>query len=227
MSTPCFINVQWKTLSFSVCPFCNRVKMGRRPSTWPPFTAGSPDLRLLFRAVSLATCFWRVFFFLLLLQSCSLRSVWTELDFVLTGAEIDSEDKNGNSPLHIAARYGHELLINTLISNGADVAKWVYDCRWPWKDTESDFTWKGFASPEGLSGLVLSLPAHGPTVPWDEVVFKLNEQGKVYLNILLKVYVLIKGEWRREWPDWHKLSVHRLAETGQLKTGGFNSKFNP
>lgn len=39
------------------------------------------------------------------------------------GAEIDCEDKNGNSPLHIAARYGHELLINTLITNGADTAK--------------------------------------------------------------------------------------------------------
>lgn len=39
------------------------------------------------------------------------------------GAEIDCEDKNGNTPLHIAARYGHELLINTLITNGADTAK--------------------------------------------------------------------------------------------------------
>lgn len=39
------------------------------------------------------------------------------------GAEIDCEDKNGNTPLHIAARYGHELLINTLITNKADTAK--------------------------------------------------------------------------------------------------------
>ncbi|PKU37181.1 serine threonine-protein phosphatase 6 regulatory ankyrin repeat subunit a [Limosa lapponica baueri] len=39
------------------------------------------------------------------------------------GAEIDCEDKNGNTPLHIAARYGHELLINTLITSGADTAK--------------------------------------------------------------------------------------------------------
>uniref|UniRef100_A0A8C7LD55 Ankyrin repeat domain 28 n=1 Tax=Oncorhynchus kisutch TaxID=8019 RepID=A0A8C7LD55_ONCKI len=35
---------------------------------------------------------------------------------------IDCEDKNGNTPLHISARYGHELLINTLITNGADTA---------------------------------------------------------------------------------------------------------
>ena len=39
------------------------------------------------------------------------------------GAEIDCEDKNGNTPLHIAARYGHELLINTLITSRADTAK--------------------------------------------------------------------------------------------------------
>lgn len=43
--------------------------------------------------------------------------------FVFSGAEIDCEDKNGNTPLHIAARYGHELLINTLVTNGADTAR--------------------------------------------------------------------------------------------------------
>uniref|UniRef100_A0A8D3DEI7 Ankyrin repeat domain 28 n=1 Tax=Scophthalmus maximus TaxID=52904 RepID=A0A8D3DEI7_SCOMX len=42
---------------------------------------------------------------------------------IQVGAEIDCEDKNGNTPLHIAARYGHELLINTLITNRADTAK--------------------------------------------------------------------------------------------------------
>ncbi|XP_048474287.1 serine/threonine-protein phosphatase 6 regulatory ankyrin repeat subunit A-like [Rhincodon typus] len=41
---------------------------------------------------------------------------------IQNGAEIDCEDKNGNTPLHIAARYGHELLINTLITSGADTA---------------------------------------------------------------------------------------------------------
>lgn len=39
------------------------------------------------------------------------------------GGEIDCVDKDGNTPLHVAARYGHELLINTLITNGADAAK--------------------------------------------------------------------------------------------------------
>lgn len=43
--------------------------------------------------------------------------------FKFAGAVIDCEDKNGNTPLHIAARYGHELLINTLITSGADTAK--------------------------------------------------------------------------------------------------------
>lgn len=34
-------------------------------------------------------------------------------------------DKDGNTPLHIAARYGHELLINTLITSGADCTRFV------------------------------------------------------------------------------------------------------
>lgn len=41
----------------------------------------------------------------------------------LLGGEIDCVDKDGNTPLHVAARYGHELLINTLITSGADTAK--------------------------------------------------------------------------------------------------------
>ena len=47
-------------------------------------------------------------------------------DAVLTsllGGEIDCVDKDGNTPLHVAARHGHELLINTLITSGADTAK--------------------------------------------------------------------------------------------------------
>lgn len=41
------------------------------------------------------------------------------------GAEIDCEDKSRNTPLHIAARYGHELIITALIKHGADTAKSV------------------------------------------------------------------------------------------------------
>lgn len=33
-------------------------------------------------------------------------------------------DKYGNTPLHIAAKYGHELLISTLMTNGADTARY-------------------------------------------------------------------------------------------------------
>ena len=40
-----------------------------------------------------------------------------------TGAEIDCVDKYGNTPLHVAAKYGHELLISTLMTNGADTAR--------------------------------------------------------------------------------------------------------
>lgn len=41
------------------------------------------------------------------------------------GAEIDCEDKNRNAALHIAARYGHELIITSLIKNGANTTKLV------------------------------------------------------------------------------------------------------
>jgi len=42
---------------------------------------------------------------------------------LISGGEIDSVDKDGNTPLHVAARYGHELLINTLITSGADCTR--------------------------------------------------------------------------------------------------------
>lgn len=41
------------------------------------------------------------------------------------GAEIDCEDKSRNTALHIAARYGHELIITALIKHGASTAKLV------------------------------------------------------------------------------------------------------
>ena len=46
-------------------------------------------------------------------------SIW----YMCIGADIDVCDKFGNTPLHIAARYGHELLINTLLENGSDPMK--------------------------------------------------------------------------------------------------------
>lgn len=39
------------------------------------------------------------------------------------GGDIDCVDKYGNTPLHIAAKHGHELLISTLMTNGADTAR--------------------------------------------------------------------------------------------------------
>lgn len=40
-----------------------------------------------------------------------------------TGGEIDCADMYGNTPLHVAARYGQELLISTLLTNGAEKAR--------------------------------------------------------------------------------------------------------
>ncbi|XP_033992032.1 serine/threonine-protein phosphatase 6 regulatory ankyrin repeat subunit C-like [Trematomus bernacchii] len=42
---------------------------------------------------------------------------------IQNGGEIDCVDKYGNTPLHVAAKYGHELLISTLMTNGADTAR--------------------------------------------------------------------------------------------------------
>lgn len=53
----------------------------------------------------------------------SVYNLMSHIMSFIAGAVIDCEDKNGNTPLHIAARYGHELLINTLITSGADTAK--------------------------------------------------------------------------------------------------------
>ena len=41
----------------------------------------------------------------------------------LPGAEVNACDKAGNTALHIAARHGHELLISTLLDNGADAMR--------------------------------------------------------------------------------------------------------
>lgn len=71
---------------------------------------------------------------LLMLHSLETNSTcghWFMLNFSVSncikisfaGGEIDCVDKDGNTPLHVAARYGHELLINTLITSGADTAK--------------------------------------------------------------------------------------------------------
>lgn len=45
--------------------------------------------------------------------------------YVSVGAEIDCEDKSRSTALHIAARYGHELIITALIKHGANTAKLV------------------------------------------------------------------------------------------------------
>jgi ankyrin repeat protein len=47
------------------------------------------------------------------------------------GATIDCPDKNDCTPLHIAARYGHDLLTNTLLSYGANPSQKGYEGRLP------------------------------------------------------------------------------------------------
>lgn len=36
------------------------------------------------------------------------------------GAKINVMDKKGNTPLHLAAKYGHELFVMELLSQSAD-----------------------------------------------------------------------------------------------------------
>jgi len=54
---------------------------------------------------------------------CSVRDVlW------YAGADVHAADQEGNTALHIAARYGHELLINTLLQHEADILKYLLYC---------------------------------------------------------------------------------------------------
>jgi len=44
------------------------------------------------------------------------------------GADVHAADVDGNTALHIAARFGHELLINTLLQHNADILKYLSLC---------------------------------------------------------------------------------------------------
>lgn len=39
------------------------------------------------------------------------------------GASVNAADCDKNTPLHIAARYGHELLASKLVEHGADLMR--------------------------------------------------------------------------------------------------------
>jgi len=41
------------------------------------------------------------------------------------GADVHAADQDGNTALHIAAEYGHELLINTLLQHKANILKYL------------------------------------------------------------------------------------------------------
>ena len=42
---------------------------------------------------------------------------------VRAGASVDEVDNHGNTALHLAARFGHELIVDTLLAAGADTLK--------------------------------------------------------------------------------------------------------
>lgn len=44
------------------------------------------------------------------------------------GCLINATDRLGNTALHVAARYGHELLISTLLDKGADPMQYAGFC---------------------------------------------------------------------------------------------------
>jgi len=46
------------------------------------------------------------------------------IKFLDLGADVHATDQDGNTALHVAARYGHELLINTLLQHEADILKY-------------------------------------------------------------------------------------------------------
>lgn len=89
--------------------------MGKLLSTWQPFTGDTLDLRPSFRTVSVLTV-------RMLLHTLSCVSA-AHLLLSTAGADVNSQDVNGNTPLHIAARCGHELIINTLLANRADASR--------------------------------------------------------------------------------------------------------
>ena len=75
----------------------------------------------------------------------------------LTGCLVDSADKEGNTALHIAARYGHELLIGTLLKLGASLSRYG---RPVWKITAVAFQWLMNVGTATRRGCVGMLPIH-------------------------------------------------------------------
>lgn len=101
----------------------SRVKKGKALCTWQPFMDVSLALKFSFRMVSsLSFCSQYC-------DSYTPSSLDGRMFFVFfAGGEIDCVDRYGNTPLHVAAKYGHELLISTLMTNGADTARYGTEC---------------------------------------------------------------------------------------------------
>ncbi len=103
------LNISWCFL---------RVVMGKALFIWRQFMDDSHAPRRSSKTVKLfLDCLKPTFSLWLICMHIKSTSVSD------TGGEIDCVDKDGNTPLHVAARYGHELLINTLITSGADCTR--------------------------------------------------------------------------------------------------------
>lgn len=109
-------------------PAFHRIKKGRVLYTW-----------LLCMDASRARRFWSkmVTFCVHLELKCIPQCMFLPL---YSGGEVDCVDINGNSPLHVAARYGQELLISTLLTNGADKSRYVSKPEavwWEWRQKQN------------------------------------------------------------------------------------------
>lgn len=117
------ITFQTVVVLCSSCSTLSRAKKGRAPYTWQPFMDASHALRSSSKTVTRTRADLPAQAFL----SSSLVCDSLFLPRSPPGGEIDCVDKYGNTPLHVAAKYGHELLISTLMTNGADTARYQTD----------------------------------------------------------------------------------------------------
>jgi ankyrin repeat protein len=76
----------------------------------------------------------------------------TLLAVLAEGAEVNSRNDSGKTPLHAAARQGHQEVVTLLIANGADV-----DAK-----TEKGETAISLANKKGHTEIVEMLRKHGP-----------------------------------------------------------------
>lgn len=116
------------TVVLMLCFLFFRIKRGGALCIWRPCMVDLRDPKFWFKMVTeeisavifcprTTSCFPHLKMWTFPLPSCTC---------IYVGGEIDCVDIHGNTPLHLAARCGQELLISSLLSNGADKTKWVH-----------------------------------------------------------------------------------------------------